>query len=173
MIGRTVGNYVIESQLGRGSMGIVYLARHIKVRRFAAVKVLLQDQTHNLQLRERLLAEYRILDSIHHGNIVGLYDVCVEDNQVFLVQEYLAGRTLRAMLDEGSMGLLQVTILAQQILSGLAHIHSLGILHRDIKPANIMLTVRKIAELKGVSVEKVVDQVIANTERALGIRVRE
>ncbi len=139
MVGRQVGSYILEDELGRGGFGVVYRAHHVSMDRRAAVKCLHPHLVQSVEMRERLLEEYRVLDRLSHANIVTLYDVHQEGDQVWLIMEYIDGPTL-SELASAPMALDAVVELGQQLLSALAVAHVNEIIHRDIKPDNIKLT---------------------------------
>ena len=159
MIGRVVGNYRIESVLGVGAYGSVYLALHRAVDRTAAIKALHPKYARNEDVRNRLLAEQAFLDAIRHSAIVSLYDVHVEGGEVFLVMEFVDGPTLWDASREQGLEWERVAILGQQLLGGLALAHARGIVHRDVKPQNVLL---------GEQSAKLLDFGIAQVLRDLG-----
>ena len=137
MIGNTlVGRYKIESELGRGGMGIVYRGQDTHLMRPVAVKVLsspeLTDEDH-----AQLLAEARAAAQLNHPNVVTVYDALEVGDQSFVIMEYVEGATLRAVQKPTVRDSINYV---RQICSALSHAHSKGIVHRDIKPENVLLT---------------------------------
>lgn len=137
--GATFGRYKIIREMGRGGMGAVYEAQHIKLGKRFALKVLISDAPQSNQ-RERFLREARVVARMVHDNIVKVsdYDVC--DGRPFLAMEYLEGEDLEAMLArEGVLAPERIAELIVPILSAISAAHAKGIVHRDLKPANIFL----------------------------------
>src|ERR671928_862115 len=143
--GRLVaGRYRLTSQIGGGGMGTVWLARDELLGRQVAVKQVLPpmnaDTREAERQKERALREGRIAARLSTPHAISVYDVAVENDQPWLVMEYLPSRSLAAVLAED--GLLRVEQAAQigaQVADGLAATHAAGIVHRDVKPANILI----------------------------------
>lgn len=140
-----IGRYEIERELGRGAMGIVYLARDTRLGRSVALKTIrlgdFADAEKLQRLRERLIREAQSAGSLSHENIVTIYDVDELDEISYISMEFVEGDSLERMLErrrelsrEALLGMLR------QIASGLDFAHSRGIVHRDIKPPNVMVT---------------------------------
>ncbi|HYM09413.1 MAG TPA: protein kinase, partial [Bryobacterales bacterium] len=100
MIGRTISHYRIEEELGRGGMGVVYRARDERLRRDVALKVLPDEMASRSQQRARILAEARAACALNHPVITTIYEVGEEGEQLFLVMELVAGKTLRVHMAE-------------------------------------------------------------------------
>src|SRR5579859_1430724 len=137
-LGRLAHYEVIET-LGQGSAGTVLKAFDEKLHRMVAIKVMAPGLAATSPPRKRFLREARSAAAIRHENVVGIH--AVEDQPVpYLVMEYIAGETLQQKLDRvGPLEVVEVLRIGQQIASGLAAAHALGLIHRDIKPANILL----------------------------------
>src|SRR3712207_2593072 len=143
--GRLVaGRYRLQSQLGGGGMGTVWLARDELLGRQVAVKQVLSatgaDQRQIDEQRQRALREGRIAARLSHPHAISVYDVALENGQPWLVMEYLPSRSLAAVLTED--GVLRNEVVAQigaQVADALAATHAAGIVHRDVKPANILI----------------------------------
>jgi len=144
-IGRTIaGRYLIEEELGSGGMGTVYRARHQIIGRSVAMKFLEPSLVRNERQRKRFLGEARAANQINHEHIIDITDFGeTEDGLVYMVMEYLEGRTLSDEIQLGPMAARRALRIATQIAQGLARAHELGVVHRDIKPANIYLVRRK------------------------------
>ncbi|WP_288131231.1 serine/threonine-protein kinase [Microbulbifer sp.] len=157
--------YRLQSTLGAGGMGIVYLAEDLKLHRQVAIKKL-KDGLTSQNARDRIQQEARLLARLNHPNIVALHDVLEEsrengENSVALVMEYIEGTTLRAWMRERTPSLQQKLNLLMQICQGLSEAHNLGIIHRDLKPDNIL-----IAETpKGQPTAKITDFGIAKSQQ--------
>jgi serine/threonine-protein kinase len=144
-IGRTIaGRYLIEELLGSGGMGTVYRARHQIIGRDVALKFLEPSLVTNERQRKRFLGEARAANQINHEHIIDITDFGEsEDGLVYLVMEYLEGRTLSEEIELGPLSPRRALRIATQVALGLARAHELGVVHRDIKPANIYLVRRK------------------------------
>ncbi len=135
-----ISHYTIESTLGRGGMGVVYLATDTLLHRHAALKVLPPDLSQDPEARRRFLNEGRAAATFNHPNAAVLYDVGTEGDDLFLAMEYVPGITLCEMLAGGPLSWSEVVAMSLEILSALREAHAHGIVHRDIKGANIKRT---------------------------------
>lgn len=168
----TIGRYEVLSSLGRGGMGIVYLARDSVLGRHVAVKVLRDDLDIPPQAKTELLLrmrnEARAAAAISHPNIVALHDMG-EDPAVglYLVFEYVEGETLRTKLAGGPLSLSEAAELSRALGKALTAAHKAGVIHRDIKPENVLLakTGPKIADF---GVARAPDSLITQRDVVLG-----
>jgi serine/threonine protein kinase len=145
LIGRMIdGRYLVETSIGVGGMGGVYLARDLKVLgRTVVVKALLKEAFQNEYVVKKFRQEAEALSRLDHPNIVGILDVGeLEGSQPYLVLQFIDGVTLRSIMQPGGIELLRAAKLIRQVAYALAAAHDRGILHRDLKPENIMLQVR-------------------------------
>lgn len=134
------GNYVIESELGRGGMGVVLKARHRRMKRHVAIKVLPAEMTSNPDAIARFEREVEAAAQLSHTNIVGAHDADEIDGQHFLVMEYVDGRDLSSVVkSNGPLPVEQAVAFVIQAARGLEFAHQRGVIHRDIKPANLLL----------------------------------
>lgn len=146
--GRELGNYVIEKLLGEGAMGQVFRARHRRLGRQVALKLLKPEHAQNADLLVRFFQEARSVNQINHEHIVEIHDF-VEERlpnggvQAYCVMELLKGKTLAEAMDEGPLSVARTVKIAQQVCAGLGAAHRVGVVHRDVKPDNIFLTVRQ------------------------------
>jgi serine/threonine protein kinase len=141
LIGQEIqGRYRVIRELGRGGMGKVYLAEQLSIGRRVALKVLHEMYTQNPEVLTRFRREAQLAASLdNHLRVVTIYDCGeMEDGSVFIVMEYVQGRTLREVIG-GPLPIRQAVSLAIQIAEGLHVVHRAGILHRDVKPQNIMV----------------------------------
>jgi len=142
LLGQTLdGRYTLEAVVARGTMGVVYRARQTRVDRPVAVKVLRRSLCGDPQLAGRFLREARVLSLLHHPNLLTIYDFGrTESGQLYLITEFLAGRTLREHLEERE-ALDEATVLdvVRQVADGLEAMHARGVVHRDLKPDNLFL----------------------------------
>ncbi|MGI8496771.1 MAG: protein kinase domain-containing protein [Gemmatimonadaceae bacterium] len=134
------GHYSLERELGRGGMGIVYLAREVQLERPVAIKVLPPTLAVRADLRERFIREARTSAKLSHPNIVPIFRVEEMGGFVFFVMAFIEGETLTQRVKErGPLTPAVATRLIQEIAWALAYAHARGVIHRDIKPDNILL----------------------------------
>src|ERR1700687_4026683 len=138
--GTRCGPYEIISLLGTGGMGEVYRARDSRLGRDIAIKLLPDNLVFSMERLERYEQEARSASALNHPNIVTIYELGHVDSTHYIAMELIEGRTLRELLDSGSMPVLKVIQIATQIADGLAKAHEAGIIHRDLKPENLMLS---------------------------------
>jgi YVTN family beta-propeller protein len=142
-IGTEVAGYRIEEVIGRGGMGAVYLARHLRLGRMVALKLLAPELADNEKFRDRFLRESKIAASIDHPNIVPIYDADEADGVLFLAMRYVDGTDLRGLIaSEGRIDPPRMAAIAQQLGDALDVAHGRGLVHRDVKPANVLITPR-------------------------------
>jgi len=138
--GRVVGHYIIRREIGRGGMGIVYLADDTRLSRRVALKALGPEIGSELSGRERLRHEAHAAAGLSHPGIATVYALEEIDDALYLVCEFVPGEPLRALLKSGPLPLDQVVDIGTQLAKALAAAHTQGIVHRDIKPENVMKT---------------------------------
>src|SRR5574338_119085 len=138
-IGKLIGHYRIESLIGVGGMGEVYLARDERLGRKAALKLLPLALTADETQLSRFKNEARTASALNHPNILTVYEIGAEGDVQFIATEFIEGTTLRAALGSGRMKTHLVLEIGVQIASALSAAHQAGVVHRDIKPENIML----------------------------------
>jgi serine/threonine-protein kinase len=156
-----VGRYRIGRKLGKGAMGVVYLAEDALLNRQAAIKTIdfsEDDETQREFLRNRLLRDARAAAGLSHPNIVGVYDVFEQDGAAYLVLEYIDGETLADALNraQASDAAFAVKIL-RALASALDYTHSRGVVHRDIKPANIMIDKSGTPKIMDFGIARIAD----------------
>jgi eukaryotic-like serine/threonine-protein kinase len=134
------GRYSLDRELGRGGMGIVYLARDVSLERPVAIKLLPLSLAAVPGFRERFLREARTAAALAHPHIVPIHAVEQVDDLVFFVMEYVPGDTLGARVRrDGPLSADEGTRILREVAWALGHAHGRGIIHRDIKPDNILL----------------------------------
>lgn len=135
--GERIGRYEIDSLLGKGGMGEVYLARDTELQRSVALKLLFNkdDQERVRRFRQ----EARAISKLNHPNILTVHDIGDHENFHFIVTEHVKGETLRQQIARGGLELTAALKIAIQIGTALAAAHAAGIVHRDIKPENVMV----------------------------------
>jgi len=139
LVGKLIGHYRIESLIGVGGMGEVYLARDERLGRKAALKLLPGNLTTDETQLSRFKNEARSASALNHPNILTVYEIGAEGNHQFIATEFIEGITLRASIARGRMKPDAAVEIAVQVASALAAAHEAGVVHRDIKPENIML----------------------------------
>ncbi|MBO6933984.1 MAG: serine/threonine protein kinase [Deltaproteobacteria bacterium] len=169
MIGRVLsGLYKVDSRIGEGGMGTVYMAFHVHLERPFAVKVLSEKVAANKQAVDRLLMEAKAASSIDHENIVDVVSFdATEDGKVFLVMEMLEGTSLADLVDKGPMKVERALPIALQVCEALHAAHERNIVHRDLKPDNVFIVRKKDADFV-----KVLDFGISKVKTAEAEQVR-
>jgi Tol biopolymer transport system component len=140
-LGGLIGMFRIERELGRGAVGVVYLARDTKLDRPVAIKSLPAEVMGNPNVLKRWKLEARVLASLNHPNIAAIYEKLEETEGVgYLVLEYVPGRTLAERIAQEPIELEEALSIALQIADGVAAAHEQDVIHRDLKPGNIKIT---------------------------------
>src|SRR5438552_211540 len=140
----TYGEYEVEGLLGKGSIGKVYLARHRRLGRRVALKIIrseqrFDDESERAEFQRRLQREAELCAALQHPNIVTLFEAGYENDVIaFLATEYVEGESLQARLKKTRpLPLDEALRIAADVLGALAYAHSKRVIHRDIKPGNI------------------------------------
>ena len=138
LIGERLGPYEVASLLGRGGMGVVYLALDTRLQRPVAIKALPPAYTQDTRLRARLRREARAAAALSHPGIATVFALEEFDQRLYLVCEYVAGRTLAALMEvrAGVISIAEVLSIAVDIARALGGAHAHGVIHRDLKPEN-------------------------------------
>ena len=136
--GQSIGPYRIEGEIGRGGMGVVYLAEDTRLDRKVALKSIAPDRLSDPKLLERFRREARAAASLSHPAIATVYALEEVQGDYYLVSEYVPGDTLRAEMRPAGMSAKAVLDAAVQVADGLAAAHERGVVHRDLKPENII-----------------------------------
>jgi eukaryotic-like serine/threonine-protein kinase len=138
--GRVVGHYIIRREIGRGGMGVVYLADDTRLSRRVALKALSPGLGSELAARERLRLEAHAAAGLSHPGIATVYALEEIGDVLYLACEFVPGEPLRALLKSGPLPLDHVVDIGTQLAKALAAAHTQGVVHRDIKPENVMKT---------------------------------
>ena len=138
MIAEKFSRYELREELGRGGMATVYHAYDPMFEREVALKILNRESLNELQTRERLERETKIIARLEHAAIVPVYDVGRDRDQLFFVMRYMAGGSLTERIQRGTLSLAEIGHILQRLAAALDYAHSKGIIHRDLKPGNIL-----------------------------------
>lgn len=158
MVGKLIGHYQIESLIGVGGMGEVYLARDERLGRKAALKLLPDSLTIDEAQLSRFKNEARTASALNHPNILTVYEIGAEGHVQFIATEFIEGITLRASLESGRTSPRAALDIVVQVASALAAAHEAGVVHRDIKPENIMLRPDGYAKVLDFGIAKLTEQ---------------
>src|SRR5919198_6271726 len=158
LVGELIGHYRVESLIGIGGMGEVYLARDERLGRKVALKLLPERLTADETQLSRFEHEARTASALNHPNILTVYEIGAEGNRQFIATEFIEGMTLRAAMSRGRMNLREVLDIATQVASALAAAHETGVVHRDIKPENIMLRPDGYVKVLDFGIAKLAEQ---------------
>ena len=155
LVGRTLGHFRVDAQLGAGGMGEVYLAFDPRLDRVVALKILPPDLALDADRMARFSREAKAASALNHPNVATIYDIGESDQVSFIVMEYVEGKTLAEKSAGQPLAAREIVDIAVQVADALDAAHAKGITHRDIKPANLMLTARGQAKVLDFGVAKV------------------
>ncbi len=157
-VGDMLGDHRVERVLGRGGMGIVFLARQVKLDRLVALKMILSanDTIGNSQLA-RFEAEAKAIAKFQHENIVRIFETGKHDNMPYFSLEYIEGESLAELMRDGPLEFDEAARIAGEIGRGIHYAHGRGIVHRDLKPANVLLTLDATAKVTDFGLAKEVE----------------
>ncbi|HYT90816.1 MAG TPA: serine/threonine-protein kinase [Gemmataceae bacterium] len=138
-VGKSLGKYQVTGVLGQGGMALVLKGYDPTIEREVAIKILADHLASDPTALPRFLAEARAAGKLNHPNVVGIYEVCQQDQTHYLVLEYVPGGSLNDRLaDQGALAVLEATQVLIDACKGVGAAHAAGLIHRDIKPANLM-----------------------------------
>ena len=169
-IGKMLDNrYEILERIGTGGMAIVYKAKCHRLIRLVAIKILKSDLAQNEEFRRRFNAESQAVAQLSHPNIVSVYDVSRGGDMEYIVMELIDGITLKQYMEKrGQLNWRESLHFITQIMRGLSHAHSRGIIHRDIKPQNIMVLRDGSVKVADFGIACLADSAQTLTQEALG-----
>ena len=139
-VGATFAGYRLEERLGRGGMGVVYLARDERLDRPVALKLIAPTLSVDPGFRERFLTESRLAASLDHSHVIPIYEAGEADGELYLAMRYVEGTTLRDLLHQaGPLEPARVLDLCEQVAEALDAAHARDLVHRDVKPGNVLI----------------------------------
>ena len=163
--GLVVGNYVVLDKLGQGGMGQVYTARHTRMDRVVAIKVLPAAATKSPEAVKRFQREVKAAARLTHPNIVTAYDADEYRGVHFLVMEHVDGQDLASLVREkGSLPVKQAVDCIVQAARGLEYAHRQGVIHRDIKPHNLLLDRQGVVKILDMGLARMEEQIGSQDE---------
>jgi serine/threonine protein kinase len=171
-----LGRYEVLNELGKGAMGIVYLAKDPVIGRMVAIKTIRvsqggDDDSESREFRERFVREAQTAGILSHPNIVTIHDIGedTESRTSFIAMEYIEGRNLKSLLgDKKKFNWDEIADLIAQIAEALDYAHRKGIIHRDIKPANIIMTTDGKIKITDFGITKIASSNLTTTGQFLG-----
>ncbi len=171
-----LGRYEVLSELGKGAMGVVYLARDPVIGRMVAVKTIRastmgDDDSESREFRERFVREAQTAGILSHPNIVTIHDIGEDpDTQIsFIAMEYIEGKTLKGLLiEKAAFTWDQIADMIAQVAEAMDYAHRKGIIHRDIKPANIIVTADEKVKITDFGIAKIASSNLTTTGQFLG-----
>ena len=141
LVGRKLASFEVEKVIGRGGMGVVYLAHDTKLKRHVAIKSLPPGILAEPVTQSRFRREAEVLASLNHPNIAVIYDIIEQDaGDNYLILEYVSGESLAAKIENGPLVLEDALTIARQIAEAVSAAHEKNVIHRDLKPGNIKIT---------------------------------
>jgi serine/threonine protein kinase/formylglycine-generating enzyme required for sulfatase activity/dienelactone hydrolase len=141
LVGRKVGSFEIVEMIGRGGMGVVYLAHDTKLDRSVAVKSMPAELQASSSAQARFKREAKLLASLNHPNIAAIHDIIEQDESAgYLILEYVPGETLAQRIAREPLNLEQALSIGRQVAEAVSAAHENGVIHRDLKPGNIKIT---------------------------------
>ncbi|MFN8515817.1 MAG: serine/threonine-protein kinase [Chloroflexia bacterium] len=171
--GRTLGAYQLKERIGRGGMGEVYRAEHLKLGREAAIKILPANLVGESDFLRRFEREASSAAALTHPNILAIYDYGEQDGTPYLVMPYIKGGTLKDRLEQGDVTPAQIVRYLTQIAEALDFAHSKGIIHRDVKPANVLIDEHDQAYLADFGIAKALEGNDNLTRTGMGVGTPE
>ena len=173
-VGKNLGRYRIERQIGQGAMGEVYLATDPKIGRAVAIKTLALSRDfegqHLVHARERFFREAEMAGRLKHPDIVTIFDANEDQGLAYIAMEFLTGHDLLPFTQARTLlPVHEVLALTARVARALAHAHGMGVVHRDVKPANVMVDLRaQVVKVTDFGIAQVCDAVRTRTGIVMG-----
>jgi serine/threonine protein kinase len=140
LVGQRIAGYLVEAEIGRGGMAVVYRARDLRLERTVALKLLAPELARNDTFRKRFTHESRVAAAIDHPHIVPIFEAGETDGVLYIAMRYVPGQDLRELLSrEGPLSVAAAGRIAVQVASALDAAHAHDLVHRDVKPGNILV----------------------------------
>jgi serine/threonine protein kinase len=161
--------------VGQGGMGVVYQARHIKLDRLVALKILSPRLSHNPSFAERFLREAQAMAKLSHPNILTVFDIGSTGDFYYLTMEYVDGVNLRDTISTNTLSASEALAIVPQICNALQYAHDNGVVHRDIKPENILINKEGAIKIADFGLAKLLDPApnqvsLTATQQVMGTR---
>ena len=157
MVSKIVGPYKIDKKIAFGGMGVVYRGIHTKLEQTVAIKVLSPQFASNQNMKSKFLSEAKIQAQLSHPNVVNIMNYIEEEDETYLVMEFIDGETLEDLLQRRKKVTIGEAInISKGILSALKYMHSKGLAHRDIKPSNIMFNKEGVVKVTDFGITKLI-----------------
>jgi ABC-type branched-subunit amino acid transport system substrate-binding protein/streptogramin lyase len=167
--GTIFARYRVESLIGRGGMGVVYLARDLSLDRPVALKLIAPELADDEQFRARFLREPKLAASLDHPNVIPIYEAGEHDGQLYLAMRFVEGSDLRTLLErEGRLRSERTLAILAQVGGALDAAHRRALVHRDVKPANVLLDEDGHAYLTDFGITKQLGGASTDTGRVVG-----
>ncbi|WP_405526461.1 serine/threonine-protein kinase [Streptomyces avidinii] len=146
-LGSQIAGYQVEREIGRGGVGVVYLAKDLRLGRVVALKVLAPELTHADAFRRRFIHESRLAAAIDHPHIVPIFGAGEANGVLYIAMRYVSGPDLGALLDrDGPLPVPGALGIAAQVASALDAAHEHGLVHGDVKPGNILVATSNVGD---------------------------
>ncbi len=154
----TLPGYEILGELGRGGMGVVYLARQVKAQRLVALKMILAGAHASRISLDRFRVEAEAAARVQHPNVAMVFEVGEQDGLPFFSMEYCGGGTLEARLRQGPLPPVEAARLVEALAQAMAVAHARGVVHRDLKPANVLLSDEGVPKIVDFGLARKLDE---------------
>jgi len=155
MIGRTISHYQVIEKLGAGGMGEIFKARDPRLNRTVAIKAMSISAMGEPDRRRRFIQEAQAASGLNHPNIITIHDILTDEENEYMVMEYVAGKTLADLIPAEGLGVEKTLRYGVQMADALAAAHAAGIVHRDLKPGNVMVTESGLVKILDFGLAKV------------------